>query len=148
VGVDTLTEERGMAGFSKGQRDRIQAIRSRMRVSKVVCTRSIRGPGGESFLGWSVGFESRQVDAGGASDLMGVQDGDEEQAALREYGMSRGDAKLASLLLGLDVDLQSLDNAVAGNVISAEDREKRLRAVKANYQQLLQAALGGEDGDS
>ena len=136
-----------MSGFNADQRDRIQKLRSRMRVGKVVCTRSVRGPGGETFLGWSVGFESRQADAGGAAELMGVQDDGETQAALEEYGMSRSDAKVSSLLLALDVDLAAIDNAVAGNVISSDDWASRKQAVKKNYQQLLLAALGGDNGD-
>lgn len=110
----------------------IVGVRGRLRVTKVVATRSVKGRGGDSFVGFSAEFNSVQDD--GAQGLEDV--GDPTQS-----GMSLADAKVASLLLSLQVDEAAYDKAMAGALISPHECESAKRGAKVNYGKLMEAHL-------
>ncbi len=127
--------------FSDEQISRIHRIRDNMRITKVVATRAVKTKNGDFFVGWSAAWDTIQEDAGGlGADLIGAQD-EAEEALSTQRGMTLADAKIADLILGMQVDLQALNHALAGSGISEEDHKRASAAVKRNYGQLLANAL-------
>ena len=118
----------------------IQHLVDALSVSKIVVTRSVKGLRGDSYLGFSVSFETIQDDAGGrGSDLISAQDGD--VALAMKQGLSLKDARLASLLLGMQVDCAAHEQAWAGGNITRVQCDETVRAIKQNYTKLLADTL-------
>lgn len=127
--------------YTDEQKARIHKIRDGIRITKVVATRAVKTKNGDFFVGWSAAWDTIQEDAGGmGADLIdALDDGEALDAAGR--GMTIADAKIADLILGMQVDLQGLDHALAGSGISEEDHKRATTAVKRNYGQLIANAL-------
>ncbi len=94
-------------------------------VTKVVCTRSVKGSRGDSFVGFSAQTDSVQED--GTRDLAPTI-GDRGGA-----GMSLRDARIAAMALGLQADLAAHQNAWAGGNISDDALVNSTRTIKSNY---------------
>lgn len=121
-------------GLSKEQLAEIAEIKSRIRVSKVVVTRSVKTPRGDFFVGFSAAWDSLQEDAGGGgADLIDAMDSGEQQAAIDHRGMTLRQAKLASLILAKEVDIQAWTNAFCGGSVSVQDHAKALEGIKNNF---------------
>jgi len=113
----------------------ICAVKNKLRITKVVCTRSVKGRGGDHYVGFSAAWDTIQDDAGGGGDLMIAQDGD--QIAADHQGMTIKEAKVAGYILGMQADIAAHQHAVAGGNISADQCNGAIRAIKGNYSRLL-----------
>jgi hypothetical protein len=124
----------------------VQNVKDHLRITKVVCTRTVKGPRGDHYVGFAGAWDSIQDDAGGASELIGILDAEGKATGCHQQGMTLKEAKLASLILGLQADIAAHDNAVAGGNLSIPNHEEAVKTIRHNYSRLL-ADLLGEDGD-
>jgi len=115
----------------------MKKIRNHLRVTKVVCTRSVKGQRGDNYVGFSSGWDTIQDDAGGGGDLISTQEEKETQRATSQAGMTLAEARMAALVLSMQVDISAHDHAYAGGNISAEYRTDAIRAIKSNYAKLI-----------
>jgi hypothetical protein len=123
----------------------IKRVLSSLRVTKVVCTRSVKGRSGDHYVGFAAAWDSTQDDAARAADLVTTLDDVEVAMGQAQGGLTLKEAKVASLLLGLQADRAAHQNAWAGGNIPLEVRNEALRAINANYGKLLLEAVGEED---
>lgn len=125
--------------MKKETKERIKMIKERLRVTKVVCTRSIKGARGDNFVGWSCAWDTVQND--GTQDLEEmVEDSVPVQA------MALKDAQIATCLLGLQVDVAAHRNAKSNGNLSPAQADQMIDGIKRNYALQL-AELVGEDGN-
>lgn len=126
----------------------ICAVKNKLSITKVVCTRSVKGRAGDHYVGFSAAWDTIQNDAGGGGDLMVAQDSD--QAAADHQGMSIKEAKIAGYILGMQADIAAHQHAAAGGNISSEQCNSAIRAIKGNYSRLMAEMFteknGGENG--
>jgi len=123
--------------------ERLRKIRGNLRITKITCTRSVKGRGGDSFVGFSAAFQSVQDDHGGmGADVMTTASEDE---VLAEQGVPLADAKVARLMLSLEVDLAALESAAANGSIDSDRFRDSVTAIKKNYNRLVLRALGDTD---
>ena len=116
----------------------IRNVKDRLKVTKVVCTRSVKGRGGDSFVGFSAAWDSVQEDGGqGMADVM-------DDADATASGMTLREAKIASYLLGMQADTTAFENAAAGSILTKDECDNAVRGIKHNYGSLMKALLGGE----
>lgn len=120
----------------------IQRIKQNLRITKVVCTRSVKGKFGDHYVGFSAAWDSIQDDAGGGADLNSAQGDGETKVAVSQTGLSLKESKVASLMLGMQADCAAHDHAMAGSNITPEQREAALRAIRNNYTKLIAETLG------
>lgn len=122
----------------------IVGIRDKMRVTKVVATRSVKGARGDSFAGFAAAWETVQDDSGGrGAELIDTLD-----EPLGPQGMTLKEARVAHLLLALEADVSATEAAMAGGNISFEDGDNRIRMYKNNYAKLIRRATGqGSEDD-
>ena len=120
---------------------RLRTIRDGIRITKITCTRSVKGRNGDSFVGFSATYQSVQDDHGGlGADAMTSGD---EDVALGESGIGLKDAKIARYMLAMEADLAALESAASNGSISAQYFQDSVRGVKENYNKLVMRALGG-----
>lgn len=128
--------------FSDQDKALIRKVQEKMRVTKVVCTRSIKSKNGDFFVGFSAAWDTVQEDAGGmGADLVDALGDGEAQAAAMTCGMPLKEAKVAALILGMQVDLQTQEHALAGGGITSAEFEVAQKAVRRNYTKLMMDAL-------
>jgi len=120
------------------QADRLNAllvgVKNRIRVTKVVATRSVKGQRGDSFAGFSAAFDSVQEDGG--QGLLHVGDTIAEAAS----GMTTTEARIAHYLLALQADVAAYEAAWAGGSLSDSAAAANIRTARARYAQLIKAA--------
>jgi len=121
------------------QKARIKRIKSQLRITKVVCTRSIKGSRGDNFVGWSSAWDTVQDD--GTHGLEDVGDGDVPVQA-----MSFADALIATCLLGMQVDVQAHRNAKSNGNLSPAQADALIDGIRKNYARQL-IDLIGEEGN-
>jgi len=121
----------------------VMNVKKHLRITKVVCTRSVKGKYGDSYVGYSAAWDTIQDDAGGSADLATVQDNDQDLA--NHGGMTLKESKVASLLLGMQADVAAHDHAVAGGNISQTQHTESIKAIKHNYSRLIADLLGGDE---
>lgn len=107
-------------------------VKGNLRVTKVVCTRSVKGRNGDSFAGFSAAYNSVQED--GARGLDGLMNGSEVSST---GSMSFEEAVVASIIMGREADIAAHNNALAGGNISNKDHQVAIIAIKANYHRLM-----------
>ena len=122
----------------------IQGVKNKLRITKVVCTRSVKGHSGDSYAGFSAAWDTVQDDAGGGADMISAQDGD-VQIAVHSSGMTLMESRLAAYILGMQADISAHDQAMAGGNITVDQRDNAVRSIKHNYAKLITQALGGEE---
>jgi hypothetical protein len=119
---------------------RLRRVRNSLRITKITCTRSVKGRNGDSFVGFSAAWQSVQDDVGGlGADLMSSTSDDAVYAA---QGMTLEDAKIARYMLALEADIAALESAAANGSISAKYFQDSVAGVKANYNRLVLRAMG------
>jgi len=126
-------------------REALAKIRSNMRITKIVCTRSVKGRYGDNYVGFSAGWDTIQDDAGGAADLNSAQDGDMQEAISR--GLTLKESRMAALALAMQADIAAHNHAMAGGNITPEQRDDALQTIKYNYTQLMLAELEDANGN-
>jgi hypothetical protein len=118
-------------------------VKKQLRVTKVVATRSVKGRHGDSFAGFSAGWESIQDDAGGpGADLI---DGGISNAEIAPQGMSIKEATAAHYLLAMHADIAATEAAVAGGNMHHERGHDLIATYRKNYGRLLLNLLGDDD---
>ena len=122
----------------------LRSVKRKLRVTKVVCTRSVKSRGGDHYVGFSAGWDTVQDDAGGAADLAAAQD--DEAQAVHDSGMTLREARLAAHVLGMQADIAAHDAAFAGGAITEEAHHRASRAIKANYSQLMTELFTKSEG--
>ena len=116
------------------QQAEILYVRDRMMVSKVVATRALKTKNGDFFVGLSAAWDSTQEDAGGmGADLIDAMGEGEQDLAIIQRGMTLKQAKVAGLLLGMQVDIQAVTHALCGGAINEDEFNNAVRAIKRNY---------------
>ena len=116
-------------------------IKNRVRVTKVVATRSVKGKHGDYFVGYSAGWDSVQDDpAGAGKDLALLVDDD----AVASNGMTLQEARLAHYVVAMHVDIAAHEAALASGGISAQACSDSIKALKANYGKLIRRTLSGD----
>jgi len=123
----------------------ICAVKNRLKITKVVATRSVKGRAGDHYVGFSAAWDTIQDDAGTGGDLMLVQDGD--QAAADHQGMTLKEAKIAGYILGMQADITAHQHAAAGGSISPEQCKSAVQAIKGNYSRLLAEVFAKTSGE-
>ena len=120
-------------------RNELKRIKDNIRVTKIVSTRAIKGSRGDMFVGMSAGWDSCQED--GQQDM--VHAGDESDAVRSQTSMTLRDAKIASHILALRVQITAFEQAVASGCMSVEEGKESIAAVTRNFASLTsQAVLG------
>lgn len=109
----------------------LQAVRSKLRITKVTATRSVKGRTGDNFAGFSAAWESVQDD----SDTMLS---DRETAS---QGMSMLEAKVAYIMLAREADLAAHEAAFVSGNISGQTFQDRRASIKTNYAKLLRTVV-------
>lgn len=110
----------------------IARLKPLIRITKVVCTRSVKGQRGDSYVGFSAAWDTTQDDSGGGADLISAQgDGD------RPSGLTLGDARIATMILGMQVDISAHAQALAGGNINQFQYEEACKAISDNYTKLI-----------
>jgi hypothetical protein len=118
----------------------LRAIRDKIRITKVVATRSIKGQRGDSFAGFSAGWQSIQNDYGGAgADAMPDAQEDAENAS---QGMTLKEARVAHYMVAMTADIAALESAACNGSISDSYFNDTAAAVKNNYGRLIQKVMG------
>lgn len=118
----------------------LKAIRDKIRVTKVVATRSVKGRGGDSFVGFSAGWQSIQDDYGGpGADSMASGT---EDAEFANQGMTLKEARVAHYMIAMTADVAALESAHANGGISDKYFTDSVTAVKNNYGRLIQKVMG------
>lgn len=127
-------------------REKLRRIRRGLRITKITCTRSVKGRGGDSFVGFSAAWQSIQDDVSGPG--ADVQASAADDAAYAEQGMSLKDAKLARYMLSLECDIAALESAASNGSITPGYFADAMKGVKNNYEQLILREMGVvSDGD-
>lgn len=117
----------------------VQGVRDRMRVTKVVMTKSVKGKNGDSFAGFSSMHASVQEDAGMGTDLVTtLADGESPR------GMTLLEARLAGHLLAMEADIAAHEHAMASGGISPDYCVDAVKAIRTNYNRLINLALGDQ----
>lgn len=119
----------------------IKAVRDKMRITKVVCTRSVKGRSGDSFVGFSAAWDTIQEDAGGqGADLIDTLEDEDSQQALSQ-GMTLKESKIAAYMLAMQADITAFENAAAGSIVRKGECDTAVQAIKHNYSQLMASVL-------
>lgn len=121
---------------------KIKALGKRIKVTKAVCTRSVKGKSGDSYVGFAAAWDTVQEDGG--HNL--VHTGESEESSLVP-GMTLKESRLAALILAMQADLAAHDHAMAGGNISPGQRDGAIRAIKNNYALLMAELLHTDNGN-
>lgn len=124
--------------MNDNMKERLEGIFKKIRVTKVVATRSVKGQRGDTFAGFSAAWDSVQNDYGGAgADVMADGQEDQERA---EQAMSFREAVVAMHMVQMQTSVSALDAAYANGSISAELYEDQKASVKNRFGALIAAA--------
>jgi hypothetical protein len=99
----------------------VRRVKANLRVSKIIATRTVRGPKGDTQAGFIAELSTSEVDG-------------EESMTLRE-------AIVANCLLAREADIAAYRNAVAGGNLSFEAGRDAIQSVKNSYAKVLAEAL-------
>lgn len=125
--------------------DHLRTIRSGIRITKITCTRSVKGRNGDSFVGFSAAWQSVQDDhSGPGADVMAEA---EDDAVFASQGLTIKDAKLARYMLAMECDVAALESALANGSISPNYFTDAIRGVKSNYDALVLREMGVSPDD-
>jgi len=120
--------------------ERLRKVRKGIRVTKITCTRSVKGRTGDSFVGFSAAWQSVQDDhSGPGADVVPTAEDDRVYA---EQGLSLEDAKLARYMLSMECDLAALESGLANGTVSPSYFQDASRGIKNNYEQLILREMG------
>jgi len=122
--------------MQQATKDLLNEIKNKMRVTKVVCTRSVKGQRGDSFAGFSAAWNTVQDDG-----THGLEDVGEDQAPMQ--AMTIKEAKIAGYLLAMQSDISAHQHAWAGGSIPKSAMDDAIRNIRINYLHLITEAAEG-----
>lgn len=134
--TEKSAEDLAREAHAKMLKERVAAVRSRLRITKVIATRCIRTGKGDFFCGMSSAWASTQD----STDLDVLSDSD-----VAESGMSLEDSKIAHILLTMEVSIGAHRAAVSEGAITNEEFENRTKQVKRNTLVAIQKILPFEE---
>jgi hypothetical protein len=111
----------------------LRGVKSKIRITKVVCTRSVKGRG-DTFAGFSAAWDSVQED--------GMQGMDEEDPVPTD-AMTLQESIIASHIIAREANLAAYAHALAGGTINSEMYRQHVEAIKANFNKLIVSAITG-----
>lgn len=112
----------------------VAGVKSKMRITKVVATRSVKTQAGDFFVGFSSEWDTVQDDG-----TQGMETLMEDSTS----GMSFVESKIARYVLAMQADIAAYESALANGAIDAQRMEDTERAIKARYGKLIQRTLEG-----
>lgn len=115
--------------------DNIAKILDKVRIQKVVVTRSIKTSRGDFFVGFSAAWDSVQDDS--MHSIESCMDDDAHDIS----GMTVSEARLATLALGMQVDLAAITNAHTGCGLNDEEARSLLTTTKDRYSKRIDAVV-------
>lgn len=116
--------------MEQATKDLITKVKDSLRVTKVVCTRSVKGQRGDSFAGFSAAWNTVQDDG-----TQGMEEvGDD---TIPPQAMTLKEAKIAGYLLAMQADIAAYQHAWAGGSIPKAVMDDAIRTLRANYTQLV-----------
>lgn len=116
--------------MDQATKDLVTKVKDSLRVTKVVCTRSVKGQRGDSFAGFSAAWNTVQDDG-----TQGMEEvGDD---AIPPQAMTLKEAKIAGYLLAMQADIAAYQHAWAGGSIPKAVMDDAIRTLRANYTQLV-----------
>lgn len=116
--------------MEQATKDLVAKIKDKLRVTKVVCTRSVKGQRGDSFAGFSAAWNTVQDDG-----TQGMEEvGDD---AIPPQAMTLKEAKIAGYLLAMQADIAAYQHAWAGGSIPKAVMDDAIRTLRTNYTQLV-----------
>lgn len=113
-------------------------VRGKLRITKVVATRSVKTKSGDFFAGMSAAWDSVQDDAGGPGadlDLL------TSTSAVASSGMSLLDARLSSTLLAMEATTAAWRAALIEGAITDTEFETRTTRVRRRASDQISAIL-------
>jgi len=113
------------------ERAYLRDIAQSVRVTKIVCTRSVKGKGGDTFLGFSAVWDSVQDDGG--QDLVSNLEDEEIEIEGQAAGRDLTDAKIAACFVALTVEEQAFTNAAANGTVSSDRAKAHINRSRQNY---------------
>jgi hypothetical protein len=125
-------------------KDMIRRAKSRVRITKVVATRSVKGKGGDAFAGFAAAWDTVQDDAGGPGADMDLTMDTSEQAP---SGMTLGEARVAHYLVAMHADIAAHEAAMASGSISPGRCSAAIKALKTNYAKLIRSVTANGNGN-
>jgi len=131
---DSASESPKPKSLSPEAKAFLATVRKKVRVTKVVATRSVKGQRGDSFAGFSAAWDSVQEDG-----AMGMEEVGDSKAPLQ--AMTLKEAQIAGYLLAMQADIAAHEHAFAGGSISLSVMEDAVRNIRTNYLQLVTNAL-------
>jgi hypothetical protein len=117
-------------------------VKSNIRVTKVVATRSVKGKFGDYFAGFAVGWESVQDEPGGMGKDLELLASDD---AVASNGMTLKEARVAHYLVSMHADIAANEAAMASGGISPQHCSDAVKAIKSNYGKLIRKCLVDDD---
>lgn len=121
---------------------KLRDVRSRIRITKITCSRTAKSRNGDSFVGFSASYRTFQ---GGADDDL-HQSVDEDLSG--DQGATLSDAKLARYVLSMECDIAALESAMINGGITSEYFRDAVRGVQNGYNQLILREMGVVPDDS
>ena len=113
----------------------VQEIGRRLRITKVVASRSVKGRAGDHFAAFASRYNSVQEEpAGHIKDAL-------EEGGEADQGMTLEDARIAHYLISMQADIAAHEAAWAGGGITEAECLDQVRVIRANYGKLIRAAL-------
>lgn len=123
----------------------LQRIKSNLRVTKVVATRSVKGQRGDHFAGFAACFDSVQDEGAGiGKDLVETLDPTDGNVATG--GMTLKEARVAHYLVSMQADIAAHEAALASGSISSQFCSDACKAIRSSYGKLIRRALEGNSG--
>jgi hypothetical protein len=119
-------------------------VKQNLRIQKVVATRSVKGPRGDHYVGFSAAWNTTQDDAGGGASLISAQDDLDTSIAVEQGGMTLQESKVAALMLGMQADIAAHKNAYAGGNANADQLNNAIKVIRTSYSKLLLDLLNEE----
>lgn len=116
----------------------LAGIKSKIRVTKVVATRSVKTGHGDFFSGISAAWDTTQDDAGGPGADLELTMSDAEQSS---QGMTLMEARVARYLVAMEADVGAYEAAFANGALSETKKDEAIRVVKNNYGMLIRNVL-------
>jgi hypothetical protein len=116
----------------------LKRVKTNLRVTKVVATRSYKTGKGDFFAGFAAAWNTVQDDAGGPGADMDLIMSALDQAS---GGMTLKEASVAHNILAMQADIGAFRAARANQALSAAEMEDAIATVKNNYSRIIRDAL-------
>jgi hypothetical protein len=126
----------------KQMRELLGRVKSNVRVTKVVATRSVKGKFGDYFAGFAAGWESVQDEPAGIGKDMEMVVSD---SAASSNGMTLKEARVAHYMVSMHADIAAHEAAMASGGISPQHCSDAVASIKSNYGKLIRKALKDEE---